>query len=380
MIIFFGIVLTVYLTVNYYIMRRGLQSLPRRKSLRIAYISVFILLALSYIAGRLFERWEFIDLARIFTLVGAFWIASILYFFLLILFADFLRALNGFFHFFPDFIKQNWQKTKLITFYSIIGITVTIVFFGYVNAHEPVVNNIYIKVDKKVKGMKTLRIAAVSDIHLGIINGKSFVNDLTKRLQKLDADIIVLPGDILDESESAAVDYTICQSFKLLNPKYGIWAVPGNHEYYGGINHAMRFLRYCGIKVLRDNCVEIDEKFYLAGREDYSKNRLTEKARKELNVILKGIDRTKPVILLDHQPINLNDAYREKIDLQISGHTHHGQLWPLNIITNAVYELSYGYMQKGKTHYYVSDGYGTWGPPVRVGNTPEIVLITITFE
>ncbi len=380
MIIFFGIVLTVYFAINYYIMRRGLQALPRRKAVKITYTTLFTVLALSYIAGRLLENWGFTDLALIFTLTGAFWIAAILYFFLLILFVDFLRALDGIFHFFPAVIKKNWQKTKQITFYSIIGITITIVFLCYVNARDPVVENIYIKINKHVPKTKVLRIAAVSDIHIGIINGKKFIDNLTKRLQDAEADIILLPGDVLDESESVVINTSICESFKELRPKYGIWAVLGNHEYYGGIENAVRFLRYCGIRVLRDDCVLIDNKFYLVGREDYSQNRLSEKGRKRLKDIIKGIDKSLPVILMDHQPIDLSEAYNEKVDLQISGHTHHGQLWPLNIVTNAVYELSWGYLQKGNTHYYVSSGYGTWGPPVRTGNTPEIVLITITFD
>ena len=88
----------------------------------------------------------------------------------------------------------------------------------------------------------------------------------------------------------------------------------------------------------------------------------------------------EPIILMDHQPIKLEEAEIQRVDLQVSGHTHSGQLWLLNIITNAIYELNYGYKQKGYTHYYVSSGYGTWGPPLRTGNSPEIVIITITFN
>jgi predicted MPP superfamily phosphohydrolase len=380
MIIFFGIVLVVYSAVNYYIFRRGMNSLSNDKVTRISYVIIFIILALSYIAGRIFEHYGYIQPAEIFTTIGAFWIAAILYLFLLILLVDFLRALDSIFHFFPEFIKTNRRRTKLYTFYSIAGITCIILLFGYINASNPIVKNIHIKVNKSVEGMKTLRIALVSDIHAGIINGREFVEELTDDLSELRPDIILLPGDIIDESGYVIKEKEILAPFKSLSPKYGIWAVAGNHEYYGGINLSLRLLKQSGIRVLRDKFVKIDNKFYVIGRDDRSGERIGNKKRKKLKSIMEGIDKDLPVILLDHQPIGLEEAWKQNIDLQVSGHTHHGQLFPLNLITNSVYELSWGYMQKDNTHYYVSCGYGTWGPPVRTGNTPEIVVITITFD
>lgn len=94
---------------------------------------------------------------------------------------------------------------------------------------------------------------------------------------------------------------------------------------------------------------------------------------------MNGVDISHPVILMDHQAFRLEEAESNGIDLQLSGHTHHGQLWPFNFITKKVYELSWGYKKKGKTHYYVSSGVGTWGPPIRTGNRPEIVNIRLRF-
>ena len=92
-----------------------------------------------------------------------------------------------------------------------------------------------------------------------------------------------------------------------------------------------------------------------------------------------GIDKERPIILMDHQPYNLEEASSNQVDLQISGHTHNGQLWPFNYLTDAIYEISRGYKKKGNTHIYVSSGVGTWGPPVRTGNRPEIVNIRLNF-
>jgi predicted MPP superfamily phosphohydrolase len=123
-----------------------------------------------------------------------------------------------------------------------------------------------------------------------------------------------------------------------------------------------------------------DDSFYVVGREDLTINQFTNLKRKELSEIVEGIDPSKPMILLDHQPAKLEQAEKNGIDLQLSGHTHNGQLWPFNFITRMVYELSWGYKQKGSTHYYVSSGVGGWGPPIRTVNRPEIISILLNFK
>jgi hypothetical protein len=124
----------------------------------------------------------------------------------------------------------------------------------------------------------------------------------------------------------------------------------------------------------------IDSSFYLIGREDVVMKQFTGKERKTLAEIISAVNSDHPKILLDHTPVKLEQAERNGIDLQFSGHTHHGQIWPANIITNMIYEVSWGYLKKGKTHFYVTSGAGTWGPPVRTGSKSEIVNINVKFE
>jgi predicted MPP superfamily phosphohydrolase len=123
----------------------------------------------------------------------------------------------------------------------------------------------------------------------------------------------------------------------------------------------------------------MDEKFYIIGREDRDKPRFSSRKRKNTEQLLTNLDKSKPLILLDHQPFEMDIKELMGIDLTLSGHTHHGQMWPLNYITKAIYEVSWGYKKKGNTHIYVSSGVGGWGPPVRIGNRPEIVLINLHF-
>ena len=165
-----------------------------------------------------------------------------------------------------------------------------------------------------------------------------------------------------------------------LNAKYGVYAITGNHEYIGGVSDAVEYLNKHNIHMIRDTYVKIDNSFYVVGREDRDSKRFADYSRKPLNEILEGIDKSLPVIMIDHQPFQLNEAMENGIDLQLSGHTHNGQLWPVNYIVGMIYELPWGYKLKGKTHYYVSCGVGGWGPPVRIGSRPEIIKITLNFE
>jgi predicted MPP superfamily phosphohydrolase len=220
----------------------------------------------------------------------------------------------------------------------------------------------------------------VSDIHLGSLFGKQKVASMVDRINGLHPDLILLVGDILDEAQNPIFEDNTGEPLKMLKAPLGVYAVTGNHEYIGGVNRAVNYIESLNIKMLRDTALLIDNEFYLAGREDRDINRFTEKQRKPLNEILQNVNHQLPVILLDHQPFGLNHAVENGVDLQLSGHTHHGQFWPINYLTNRIYEVSWGYKQKGNTHFYVSCGYGTWGPPIRIGNQPEIVNIKVKFK
>jgi hypothetical protein len=157
-------------------------------------------------------------------------------------------------------------------------------------------------------------------------------------------------------------------------------AITGNHEYIGGVEDAYKYLTEHGITVLRDASTKVADSLYVVGREDLSKKSFARGTRKPLHEVMADVDRSWPIILMDHQPFRLNEAAENGVDLQLSGHTHHGQLWPFHFITRKMYEVSWGYKKKGETHYYVSCGVGTWGPPVRIGNKPEIVNIKLAFQ
>jgi hypothetical protein len=301
------------------------------------------------------------------------------YFLLSFLIIDLFRLLNHLFGIFPDFITQNPHKTKGVLAIIVVSVITIGVIAGHINTYFPVIKKYELKINKKGGKLDELNIAIASDIHLGTIIGNKKMRKFTEMINSLKPDIILQPGDIIDEDIKPLLKDNMGESLEKLTAKYGVYAVTGNHEYIGGVEPSVEFMEKHGINVIRDKSVFIDSSFYVAGREDLSISSFTDKKRKTLDEVIENINFEFPVILMDHQPFRLEAAQNAGVDLQLSGHTHHGQLWPFNFITKRVYELSWGYLQKGDTHYYVSCGVGGWGPPVRTNSRPEIINIKLRF-
>ncbi|MFC2134002.1 metallophosphoesterase [Bacteroidota bacterium] len=379
-IIFFSIAIAVYSSINFYIYKRAFAVIPHDSPYRTTLVVIFIFIVLSYIAGRIIERYSITVFSDALIWIGSFWIAFMFYFLLFFLLIDLLRLVNHLTGFFPDFITSNIEKTKQITAIVILSLVTLTVVLGHINTKFPVIRKLNLTINKQVVGIDELRVAVVSDIHLGTIIGKNHARKVVDKINSLNPDIILMPGDIIDEDIAPVLNDNICEELMRLKSKYGVYAVTGNHEYIGGVRAAVEYLGKNKINIISDTSVTIDNKFILVGREDRAISQFTEGKRIPLNKIMMNVDTALPVILMDHQPFGLNEAEANGIDLQLSGHTHHGQLWPLNFITSKIYELSWGYMQKGNTHYYVSCGVGGWGPPIRTVSRPEIVEINLKFD
>jgi len=261
----------------------------------------------------------------------------------------------------------------------ISGIILMSLIIGLINARLPRIKKLKITIPKTAPGMKELTIAAVSDIHIGMLIKHRMVGRLARMIEGIKPDIILFVGDSIDEAPGPVVKLNLGEPLKTLHAPLGKYGITGNHEYIGGAEKCIAYLESLGITVLMDEVVTISGAFNLAGRIDRDVDRFTRNKRKDLQELLKGIDTSLPLILMDHQPFHFEIAEACKVDMQLSGHTHHGQIWPFNYVTKAMYEISKGYLKKGNTHFYVSSGYGTWGPPIRLGSRPEVVEVKITF-
>jgi predicted MPP superfamily phosphohydrolase len=376
-VIFFSIVIAVYGAINFYIYIRGLHALPACGGYRLWYSLTFWLLAATFIAARILERSWPCGFTEAITWIGSFWLAAMLFFFLFILVVDVARLLNYMFGILPAFVTSDPAKTKIFLFWSAIVFTAVQSLAGYINACTPRVVDVFARTDKPMKDGQPLTIAMASDIHLGTVIGPRKAEKLVSMLNGMNADIILLVGDVVDEDIAPVIRKDIGRSLLKLNARYGVWGITGNHEYIGGADKAVKYLTEHRITFLRDTFVVIDNRFTLAGREDRDKPRFTGIQRQSLKKVLEGADPSLPLILMDHQPFQLDSVAAADVDLQLSGHTHHGQIWPFNYITQAMYTLSWGYLKINNTNFYVSCGYGTWGPPIRLGNRPEVVRITL---
>jgi len=316
----------------------------------------------------------------IITWIGSFWLAFMLYFTLLLFFLDLVRILNNVIHFLPQFLYSDYGKTKFIVFFVCLTVVSLTVLSGFINARTVRIKELSFIIPKNAGSRKNLRMVMVSDVHMGTLIAGRKVSRLVTKINEMHPDIVVFAGDLVDEDLSPVINNNLGGALTAIRSKLGVYAITGNHEYIGGADAAIRYLTENGIIMLRDSSVFVENSFYLVGRDDRDKTRFTGKKRKELSELLKGVDNSFPIILMDHQPFNLQKAADLGVDLQLSGHTHHGQIWPLNYVTRAIYDVSWGSKKIGNTQFYVSSGFGTWGPPVRLGNTPEIVLINLSFK
>lgn len=377
-VIFITLALLVYFLINFYIFRRGVQALSGAGVYRTIFIYLFLLFALAYPLGRFAENISRNSLTEFLVYAGSFYLGIMVYALLFILVIDLLRLVNHFIGFFPAVIRNNPLKSAQLTTLLVTLATVIIVLIGHINTLYPRIRKLDLKINKTVVGMQELNIVVVSDIHLGTIIRNGHLEKIINKVNDLDPDIVLLPGDIVDEDIGPLIDQNMSHTLTKIKSRLGVYAITGNHEYFGGVKQAVTYIEKGNVKVLQDTAVKVANKFYIIGRKDRMAEQLGN-GRKTLEEILVDVDKSYPMILMDHQPFQLDAAERNGIDLQLSGHTHHGQLFPFNFITRAVYELSWGYIRRGNTQYYVSCGVGTWGPPIRTNSVPEIVQINIRF-
>lgn len=379
-LMFITIFLTIFLGGNFYVFVRGWQALPANTAARITYSALFFFAAFSFIAGEISEKTGLLPDNKILIIIGSTWLAFILYAILFLLLIDIVRGLNFFIHFLPanEILRADNIPLKLMA--GVISTSSLIVIAGIITASSPVVRTVDIKIDKKGGIENSLNIVMASDIHLGNIVGRKKFQYLADTINSLEPDVVLFPGDFFDETLGPVVKDHMGGLVESIRAKYGVYAVTGNHEYIGGVTDAVNFMTKHKIRVLRDEAVEINGSILLAGREDRSISRFTGGKRKSIDEILQGKNLNLPVILMDHQPFTIDESVRQGIDLHVSGHTHNGQLWPLNYITNAIFEVACGFRKIGNTNVYVSKGYGTWGPPVRTSGRPEIVVLQIRFK
>ena len=242
----------------------------------------------------------------------------------------------------------------------------------------PALVDVAVSLKRLPKSMQGLTILQISDLHVGPTIRSDVVEALVDRVNALQPDLIVLTGDLVDGSVAALGPEMT--AFKQLRSRYGTFFVTGNHEYYSGVDEWLAWWRAQGVTVLRNERVTIGsgaDVFDLAGVDDWQAGRFGNGHGHDLPKAMANRDPDRAVILLAHQPKSIEEAAAHGVDLQLSGHTHGGQLWPFSFLVGLQQPYVAGLARHRDTWIYVSRGAGYWGPPMRFGAPSELTRITL---
>ena len=263
--------------------------------------------------------------------------------------------------FFPTLKSGLWYSA---------GIAVLIAAGGYINHITPQIVELNLKVEKPLK--EKIRIVAVSDLHLGHGTGKRMLGKFVEMINAQSPDLILIIGDLVDNSTIPLEETRMHEELSLLSAPMGVYMVAGNHEYISNIDSCYRFIEKTSIHLLRDSVVSLP-----CGVELILRDNVMNKKRLSIDELCATADAKKPTILLEHEPVELEEKDALGIDLAMSGHTHNGQVWPGSLIVNKIYKQASGYHKWNNSHVWVSSGLSLWGPPVRIGTKGDIAVITL---
>ena len=295
-------------------------------------------------------------LHRALHIVGTSWLLFTLYMVVALLCADLAHWV------WPSFHHGVWYA---------LGLTLAVLVAGYINYRHPRVEHITIETDKPIEGGR-LRLVAISDVHLGRGTTRSDLARYVSIINSENPDMVLIAGDLIDNSILPVTKADMCREFERVDARYGIYMAAGNHEYISGIEECRNYLKTTPIQLLSDSVARPADGVVIVCRDDRQNLR-----RARLDSLLAASDKEHFLIVLDHQPNAIAESQKSNIDLHLSGHTHRGQVFPLNLVTDYLFEQSHGYRKWGDTHAYVMTGLSLWGPPFRIGTHSEMLVVDI---
>ncbi len=323
-------------------------------------------------------------LPRLFAMLSTYWlplVCNILFGFVLcvlyvLIIFDLLKLLTR-----QRFKPQRW--TQCVYVIGVIGLFL----LGHHMATSPAIVNYHVKIDKPAN-LDHLRIVQLSDIHINELTQPAFIDQLVDDVNSLNPDLIFITGDTIDNRLKPFISLGFDKQLQNFKSRYGAYIIFGNHEYLSidqDDNHeqdVINAFKRANLHVLKDDILYDDNLgITFIGRDDLSAERYGT-PRASLSDLVTFTDSTSPIILLDHQPKDLDEPANLGVDLMVSGHTHGGQIFPVNLIVDLMYQNPRGMYHDLKRHFtsIVSSGYGLWGPPIRLMTRSEIVVIDVSFN
>lgn len=357
---------------------------------KVPFAVVYLFMALSPVIAFLLPKSA---VAIVIRRISTYWIGIMLYSLLYVVLFDLLRLIAK---------HTKLKNTLLFSRGSVISIGSVVVacavatcLYGIFNARNIKVNEYSVTVNKSCGSDKHLKAVLVADLHMGYAIGVDHITNMVEKINQQDADIVIIAGDIFDNSYDGMDDPEgIKAQLKSIKSKYGVYAVYGNHDIdekilmgftfdWGGkqlnSEKMTNFIKECDIKLINDESVLINDEFYLVGRRDTDKPGTEDGTRTEISELTKDLDKTKPIFVLSHEPDELQKTADAGADIDFSGHTHDGQLFPGNLTIGLFWENPCGMIKKDNMYSIVTSGVGVYGTFMRVGTDAEICSIDIDF-
>lgn len=386
----------LYILINLYVVRwmcrwmGACYRLFQTTAFRTAFVGIYIFLATALLTGFLIKKPA--ALRRLLKHIGNYFLGTFLYIILVILVTDLGRLVlkyvlhAGFLQYRSTFVITGGICTLLILILSIYGI---------IHPCKIKTTPYEVTVEKKITDIDSLKVVLVADCHFGYSVGSLQAKQLVKKINAEKPDLVCIAGDIFDnEYDAIQSPEKLLEALKSIQAKYGVYACWGNHDInepilagftFGGSGEEYndprmeKLLTDAGIHLLDDESLLIDNKFYVVGRNDISRAKKSGIKRLTPAQLTENLDRSKPIIFIDHQPKELSEIADAGVDLDLCGHTHDGQMFPGNLFIHLFWENTCGYLKKGSLHNIVTSGAGIWGPNMRVGTDNEICSITVNF-
>ena len=376
--VFISVFLTLYGLLHAYafLKIRGAFSPGRRGSISLALFMVFMVLC--PILVRVLERYGMESVPRILAYAGYTWMGLLFMFvctaFIIDIYGLVLSAITRVFHWDPG----PWMPSSRIIFFIPLIVAILVGVYGQIEALNIRTERVVIKSPKIPEEVGRLRIAQISDVHLGLIMGEWRLERILREVRRAKPDILVSTGDLLDgqtNNISKMVD-----KINAVPTPYGKYAVTGNHEFHAGIRRSLAITEEAGFTVLRGEKLEIPGLIVMAGVDDIRANRYGHSGKTFEKQLLSDLPENLFTVLLKHRPF-VESGSEGLFDLQLSGHTHGGQIFPFSLLIKQLYPIDRGLLPLWDGAFlYVSKGTGTWGPPMRFLVPPEVTIIDLVHE
>lgn len=387
----------VYILVNVYVAWWLLQYMQachvifQSWLVRGTILTIYGLLATTLLTAFLIQK---NPLHRILKVISNYWLGTFGYILMTIIGFDIVRIIGKKSRWLPETWFGSRKAFLLIGGVAIVIIVIASVY-GIVHAKQLVIDRREIVIKKSCKQTE-LKVALVADWHLGYSIGEKKIRQMVDTINKEHVDLICIAGDQFDnEFDAIENPDEIIEILKELKSTYGVYAVYGNHDLNEKIlagftfqsketmvedERFEQFLSRANIQVITEQATYIDQAFYVVGREDPQRVKKLHQTRKSPEQLLKHLDKSKPIIVIDHQPKQLNELENAGADLVLSGHTHDGQMFPGNILTSFFWKNSNGVVKVGNMYSCVTSGVGIWGPDMRVGTDSEVMILEVKFQ